>query len=65
MMPKDRGTSGFRTDEIKRALETLFDSGVVVELTAVKDRITASGYLEHHKALPEKVTKLDDRASTT
>jgi len=64
MVTKDRDPGALRTGEIKRVLGTLFYPGMIVELTAVKDRTTASGYFEHHKALAEEVSKLDDRAST-
>jgi len=41
-----------RSVRVRRTVGTLSYSGMVGELTAVKDRTTVSGYFDDHKALP-------------
>jgi len=49
------------TREIRRAIEALFEPGDVVELRALKDRTTASGYFDEHEELAEQAASLDGR----
>jgi hypothetical protein len=48
-------------EEIKRALEALFELDEVVELRAFKDRTTVSGYFNDFEELAEQAAKLDGR----
>jgi excisionase family DNA binding protein len=44
-----------RSVRVRRTLGTLSYSGMVGELTAVKDCTTVGGYFDDHKALPAEV----------
>jgi hypothetical protein len=50
-----------KTCEIRRAIGILFEPGDVVELRALKDRATASGYFDEPDELVSQATKLEDR----
>lgn len=49
------------TDDIRGALEILFEPGAVVELRAFKGRETVSGYYDDHEALAREAVWLDER----
>ncbi len=53
--------SGRSSCEIRRAIGILFEPGDVVELRALKDRATASGYFDEPDELVRQATKLEDR----
>jgi hypothetical protein len=46
-------------EEILRTLAVLFEPGQVVELRALKDKTTVSGYFDDHEALAEEAVRLD------
>ncbi len=49
------------TGEIRRAIETLLEPGDVVEVRALKDRATVSGYFDDFEELAEQAAKLDEQ----
>jgi hypothetical protein len=46
-------------EEIRQALDVLFEPGSVLELRAFKDRLIKSGYFDDHNALAEEAVELD------
>jgi hypothetical protein len=53
--------AGENIGEIRRAVEVLFEPGVVAELRAFKEGKTTSGYFDDFEKLAEQAAKLDGR----
>ena len=52
--------SGEKSNEIRRAVEVLFELGAVVEVRAFKGRETVSGYYDDHVSLANEAGKVED-----
>src|SRR5215216_3676220 len=52
--------SGEKSNEIRRAVEVLFEPGAVVEVRAFKGRETMSGYYDDHVSLANEAGKVED-----
>jgi hypothetical protein len=52
--------SGEKSNEIRRAVEVLFEPGAVVEVRAFKGRETVSGYYDDHVSLANEAGKVED-----